>query len=68
MQLNIQTLLARTRKSILDVKLSLEWRVSLMHDVSLLSMFHALEKAAVWNSARLCAKCREVEKVYHGAH
>jgi len=32
-QLNIQTLLARTRKSILDVELSIAWRVSFMHDI-----------------------------------
>lgn len=67
MQLNIQTLLARTRKSILDVELSIEWRVSFMHDVSLLSMFHVLEKGALWNSARWYTECRKVENAYHGA-
>jgi hypothetical protein len=61
MQLNIQTLLARIRKSILDVELSIEWRVHFMHDVSLLSMFHGLENGAVWNSARWYAERRKVE-------
>jgi hypothetical protein len=50
------------------VETSIEWRVSFMHDVSLLSMFHVLEKGDVWNSARWYAECRKVEKAYHGAH
>lgn len=55
-QLNTQTLLARTRKSILDVEQSIAWRVSFMHDVSLLSMFHVLEKGAVLEFRQIVCK------------
>ena len=68
MQLNIQTSLARMRKSIFNVELSIEWRVSFMHDDFLLSMFRVLEERAVWNFARWYAECRKVEKWFTMAH